>query len=355
MRILSHDRHGPATALAIPSDIPVPFAEPQPVLTLLAQCPAARQTPLLTSDDLARRSQVAWVGVKDERTRMGLGSFKALGAAFVIASDAVATGADDFASALAGLTYVTASAGNHGLSVASGARVFGANALVYISDTVPESFADRLRAKGADVIREGADYAQSMAAAEAAATANGWQLLSDSSWQGYVTVPQLLMQGYLALIAETAAQIVAPPTHILVQAGVGGLACAVAAHVRKIWGDAPRIIVVEPDAAPALFESIRAGRPVVAPGPVSIMGRLDCKEASLIALKGLARDADLFVTLTEDEAASALPILAEAGLATTPSGGAGLAALLASAPHRLELGLDRQSRVLCFLSETAET
>lgn len=355
MRILFHDRRDLATSPAIPLEIPVPFVDPQPVLTLLAQCPAARPTPLLTSDDLAQRTQVDWVGVKDERTRMGLGSFKALGAAFVIASDAVATGADEFAIALSGLTYVTASAGNHGLSVASGARVFGANALVYISDTVPESFADRLRDKGAKVIREGADYAQSMAAAESAATANGWRLLSDSSWQGYVAVPRLLMQGYLALIAETAAQIAAPPTHILVQAGVGGLACAVAAHVRNTWGDAPCIVVVEPESAPALFESIRVGRPVVAPGPVSIMGRLDCKEASLIALKGLARDADLFVTITEDEAASALPILAAAGLATTPSGGAGLAALLASAPYRLELGLDRQSRVLCFLSETAET
>jgi diaminopropionate ammonia-lyase len=349
MRLLEN----PRTPVEVPAEVPCPSTDAPRVAALLARCPAAEETPLVDAPGLARRAGVASVHVKDERARMGLGSFKALGAAYVIACDAVAKGGDP-ATALNGTTYVTASAGNHGLSVAAGARVFGARAVVYLAETVPEGFAKRLRAKGAEVRRAGADYEASMAAALKAARDEGWQLLSDSSWPGYTEVPHRLMEGYLALIDEAARQLLEPPTHVFLQAGVGGLAGAVAAFARKLWGAAPRIMVVEPEAAPALMESVRAGRAVVAPGPVSSMGRLDCKEPSLIALKGLARDADVFVTITEEEAAAAMPVLAAEGLATTPSGGAGLAALLAAGPHGQALGLGPGSRVLAILSEEPE-
>jgi diaminopropionate ammonia-lyase len=78
------------------------------------------------------------------------------------------------------------------------------------------------------------------------------------------------------------------------------------------------------------------------------MGRLDCKTASLIALRGLSRDADCFALLSDDAAQAAMPVLARAGLATTPSGGAGLAALLAG------LDLPADARVLVILSEAPE-
>ena len=99
------------------------------------------------------------------RGRMGLGSFKALGAAYVIAHEAQL-------GSLEGRTYVTASAGNHGMSVAAGAKVFGAKSVIYLSETVPAVFADRLREKGAEVVIEGSDYEASMAGAQAAAEAN---------------------------------------------------------------------------------------------------------------------------------------------------------------------------------------
>ena len=213
---------------------------------------------------------------------------------------------------------------------------------------MPEAFAARLRVKGADVVREGADYEASMQAAAMAADANGWTLLSDSSWPGYTELPLRVMEGYLQLAAEAAAQIHQPPTHILLQAGVGGLAAAVAAHARHIWGDGPQIIVVEPEAAPALIESIRAGRLVDTTGPVSSMGRLDCKTASMIALNGLARDADSFVTISEDEAQRTVDLLAEYGLPTTPSGAAGITALLAG------LDVPLKARVMAILSEGPE-
>jgi len=133
---------------------------------------------------------------------------------------------------------------------------------------------------------------------------------------------------------------------VVLQAGVGGLAAACAAWFRHVWGDGPRIIVVEPEAAPALQSSIEAGKPVETQGPVSNMGRLDCKEPSLIALAGLARDADAFVTITEQEALAVLPDLAARDMATTPSGAAGLAALRLMAP-------DPDARVLVFVTEEA--
>ena len=319
-----------------------------PVATLLAFCPKHAATPLEEAPDLARRCGVDAIFIKCESRRMGLGSFKALGAAFAIAKDAEAAGGD-WATALNDRTYVAASAGNHGLSVAAGAAVFGAKAVIYLAETVPEAFAERLRGKGAEVVRAGAVYEESMAAAEAAAETNGWTLLSDSTWDGYTDIALDVMEGYLQMASETASALPEPPTHILLQAGVGGMAAALAAHFRARWGDAPEIIVVEPDAAPALHHSIVAGRMVTADGPPSAMGRLDCKTPSLVALASLSRDADAFLTISENVAAQGVALLAEHGLATTPSGGAGLAALIEGID-----GIGTGARVLTILSEGPE-
>ncbi|MFX0540536.1 pyridoxal-phosphate dependent enzyme [Roseovarius sp. S4756] len=330
----------PEGALA---DVPWPSTDSEAPRALLARCPAAGATPLVTAEGFG---PAVWV--KDERGRMNLGSFKALGAAYVIAHEAQEAAGQmddrDMMRILDGRTYVTASAGNHGMSVAAGAAIFGARAVIYLAAPVPESFADRLRARGAEVVRAGDNYEASMEAAQKAADENGWTLLSDSSWPGYTDLPHRLMEGYLAMAAEASEQMPQAPTHILLQAGVGGMAGACAAYFRSVWGDAPRIIVVEPEAAPALYDSIEAGAFVPSEGPVSNMGRLDCKEASLIALKGLARDADAFALITDDEAAAVLPELAALGLDTSESGGAGLAALS-------HLGLPEDARVLCILSE----
>jgi len=332
----------------VPLDAPWPRSDAAPVSALLAQCPSHAPTALIDSEALAGLFGVRRMYLKDERSRMGLGSFKALGAAHAIARAAKAVDAPDPSRALTGRVFVAASAGNHGLSVAAGARIFGARAVIYLADTVPESFADRLRAKEAEVVRAGETYENSMRAAERDAAAKGWTLLSDSSWPGYTDLPMAVMEGYLQLAAEAVEQIGAPPTHILLQAGVGGLAAAVAAHARRAWGDAPTIIVVEPEAAPALAAGISAGHVVDTLGPVSCMGRLDCKTASMIALKGLSRDADLFVTVSEDAGRRAAAILADAGYPTTPSGAAGIAALL----EGVVPGPD--ARVMAILSEGGE-
>lgn len=330
-----------------------PSVHAEAVEQLLALCPAHQATPLIDAVGLAKSAGVGHLWIKDERQRMGLGSFKALGAAYVIARDAAAVRQDTpelaWEQTLTGRSYVTASAGNHGLSLAAGARLFGARAVIYLAETVPGAFADRLRSIGAEVRQEGADYEASMAAASQAAQAEALDLLSDGSWPGYTDRPYHVMEGYTQLASEVVDQIPERPTDILLQAGVGGLAAAVAAYARRAWGDAPRITVVEPDVARALIGSIEAGEMVESTGPVSEMGRLDCKMPSMVALAGLAHDADDFITISEAEAAAGVATLAKADLATTASGGAGLAAILAGLPW-----INETSRVLTILSEGPE-
>ncbi|MDB9838547.1 pyridoxal-phosphate dependent enzyme [bacterium] len=344
MKIICKSPASPRFEVSGLADVPWLSVDADRPVALLKRCPDAAITPLVSSPELARAAGVGRVSVKDERTRMGLGSFKALGAAYVIARDAEKGEAK-------GQTYVTASAGNHGLSVAAGASAFGAKAVIYLAQSVPEGFAARLTAMGADVVRHGETYEQCMSGAMAAAADKGWTLLSDSSWAGYFERPHTLMEGYLVMAQEAAAQIDGVPSHIFLQAGVGGLAGSTAAYARKVWGDAPKIIVVEPDAAPALYASIEAGSPQMTTGPVSHMGRLDCKEPSLIALKGLARDADAFMLVTEDEGAAGQAASEAAGLVSSSSGAGGIAGLLVA--DKVALGLDETSHVLVILSEQA--
>lgn len=329
----------PSTADVEPG---VVSSDPTVPLALLAGCPKAAPTPLRQMPDLAREMGIRALALKDERERMGLGSFKALGAAYVIARDAQSEDLSD-------VTYVTASAGNHGLSVAAGAAAFKARSVIYLSETVPEAFANRLREIGAEVVRAGSIYEDSMAAAAQAATTNGWRLLSDSSWIGYAKPASAVMEGYLVMGVEAANSLTTPPTHIFLQAGVGGLAAAMARFARSHWGDAPMIVVVEPDRAAALLSSIEAGTPVTAEGGVSCMGRLDCKDPSHIALSSLAQDADYFMTVTDTEAEQTVDTLDSHGIGTTPSGAGGVAGLLHG--DALSLGLSGQAVVLCFVSE----
>ena len=138
-------RPNPFRGTGLPNMTLYPTADASAVGKLLSMCPAHAQTPLVEAPELAKAVGVARITIKDERGRMGLGSFKALGAAFAIAREAAeAVQGDDWGSALSGRVFVTASAGNHGLSVAAGAHLFGAQAVIFLSNTVPEAFATRL-------------------------------------------------------------------------------------------------------------------------------------------------------------------------------------------------------------------
>lgn len=324
-------------------------------LALLQACPVYTATPLHSASDLAGGLGVSSLWLKDETRRMRLGSFKALGGAFAVAQMiSEASGTDDLNASsartiAADMTFITASAGNHGLSVAAGARIFGARAVIVLSSAVPEDFADRIRAVEAEVVRVEGSYEDSVAHAMKAAEANDWLLLADGSWEGYTERPALVMEGYTVLAEECRAEFEASgtwPTHVFLQAGVGGLAAAVAGHIRDYWSEQPLITVVEPEAAPCLMASVKAGKLTRADGPLSNMGRLDCKDASLLSFESLRLDADNFVTISDEEALAAVDLLAHHGISTTPSGAAPLAALKETAP-----GVE--SRCMIIVSEGA--
>jgi diaminopropionate ammonia-lyase len=336
-------------------------------IALLSACPIHQATPLVDAKALAEQLGVQRLDLKMESERMRLGSFKALGGAFALAQmvcdkatvelgrDVVGAdiAADDVKAIAAGETFITASAGNHGLSVAAGANIFGAKAVIVLAVSVPEAFAERIRATGADVVRVDGSYEDSVAHAIKAADDNDWQLLADGSWPGYIDPPAMVMEGYTVLAEECRSAFEASgewPTHVVLQAGVGGLAGSAAAHIREHWAVQPHITIVEPDAAPCLIASMEAGELTHASGPLSHMGRLDCKDASLIAFDALRQDADVFVTITEDEGAKAVEILGQHGVETTSSGGGGLAALFVDGL----VSFDQNSRVLAIISEGPE-
>ncbi|PRX55918.1 diaminopropionate ammonia-lyase [Nonomuraea fuscirosea] len=310
-----------------------------------ARRPAYRPTPVHTIPGLAG---TAAVHVKDESARMGLGSFKALGGAYAVH---LLAGRDGTRTPV-----VCASAGNHGISVAAGAAEAGLPCHVYLAEDVPETFARRLRDLGARVHRDGPDYDAGLRAALSAAQEHGWRLVADTSWEGYTSVPLDVMRGYTVLFDElTDPGAVADdlgPTHVFVQAGVGGLAAAAAGYVRDRWGERPRVVVVEPEGAPCLVESARAGAPVHVHGAPTTLGRLDCREPSLLAHRLLNHLADLYLTITDDQAAAAARELGRAGVALSACGAAGAAGLLALTPSaRHALGLDHTARVLLVGTE----
>ena len=322
---------------------------------LLSACPKYKPTPLLK-----RSVQNNSIWIKDETERMGLGAFKALGGVYAVGSIIakkqdlpIKTDSfflDEFKSCARNITFVCASAGNHGLAVAAGAQIFGAKARIHLSDTVPEDFALRLKDKNAEVVRSGANYEESIEAAIKDANDSGAIHLADGSWPGYIEPPRLVMEGYTIMakeLREEFDQLNDWPTRVYLQAGVGGFAAAIAFEIRKSWRVQPEILIVEPDAAPCLKESIEYGKIMTVEGPVSDMGRLDCKTPSLIAFEILSSAANDFCLITEEQAKDAVRIAGEMGLATSPSGAAGLAALLANS--------DKDASSLVFFTEGSVT
>lgn len=247
--------------------------DPRAALRTLSALPGFAATPLRT----LTRSNGPAVLIKDERDRMGLGAFKAVGGIHAVAT--LMAEQDDVS------TFVCASAGNHGYAVATGARLMGARARVHLSRATPAPFVERLRAAGAEVVISDARYDDLLLEAKADAAATGAILLSDTADALDDRPPSLVMEGYTILAEELRAvfEVSGRWPDVYLQAGVGGLAAALAHMIRTTWRVQPRLVIVEPDAAPCLAASARAGRPVRVEGPDSIMGRLDCKAPSVLA------------------------------------------------------------------------
>jgi diaminopropionate ammonia-lyase len=171
------------------------------------------------------------------------------------------------------------------------------------------------------------------------------------------------MQGYTVIVREALKRLPEPPTHVFLQAGVGGFAAAIAGHFAIVLGDArPTVTVVEPARAACVYETAKAGRPVaIAHSKPTVMAMLECYEPSLVAWRVLARCGDAFMTVEEEDAVSVMNRLArpagdDPAIVSGESGGAGLAGLIRAAGDakmRAALGLEAGSRVLIVNSEGA--
>jgi diaminopropionate ammonia-lyase len=334
-------------------------------------------TPLVALPALAKRLGVGAIHVKDEGKRLGLGSFKALGGAYAVIRLAVDAAAEalgrpvdiaewrspEVARAAANMTLACATDGNHGRSVAQGAGLVGARCVIFVHAGVSEARCEAIARFGARMVRVEGDYDDSVAEASRAAEANGWTLVSDTAWPGYERIPGLVMRGYTALLREALTQLPAPPTHVFIQAGVGGIAATVAAHFALVLGEQrPFLTVVDPSLAACLFESVRAGHPVKVPhGPSTVMAMLECHEPSLIAWRILSRVADAFMTVQDEDAVAAMkqlafPLAGDPAIVAGESGGVGLAGLakVANDPAlRQAIGLGPDARVFLINTEGA--
>lgn len=335
------------------------------------------ETPLYALPALAGELGVGSLYVKDEGKRLGLGSFKALGGAYAVirlvleeagkrlgrAIDVAELHGPDVKAIASGMTFACATDGNHGRSIAQGAGLVGARSVIFVHSGVSNERVAAIARFGAEIVRIAGDYDQSVREAARVAAERGWTVVSDTSWPGYERIPGLVMQGYTVIVRETLRRLPQPPTHVFLQAGVGGLAAAVAGHFAIVLGeDRPAAIVVEPARAACVYATAKAGRPVaIAHSKPTVMAMLECYEPSLVAWRVLSRLGDAFMTVDEDDAVSVMNRLArpsgtDPAIVSGESGGAGLAGLIRAAGDkkmRGALGLDAQSRVLIINSEGA--
>ncbi|MFT4828819.1 MAG: diaminopropionate ammonia-lyase [Paracoccaceae bacterium] len=332
-------------------------------------------TPLVPLPALAAAEGVASIHVKDEGGRFGLGSFKALGGAYAVArllrakveealgvpvpmADIVSCARADIT---AGITVCCATDGNHGRSVAWGARTFGAQCVIFIHATVSEGRKTAIEAYGAEVRRCDGNYDDSVREAQQAAAQNGWFVVSDTSYPGYMDVPRDVMQGYELMAEEALSAMELPPTHIFLQTGVGGMAAAVVAFFKRRLGDArPVIVLCDPDRAACWVESFRLDAPTTIEGDLdTIMAGLACGEVSALAWEILKDHGDWAMALPDASVADmmralARPLGGDAPVAAGESAVAGLAGLhaaMADDGARGALGLGPDARVLVFSTE----
>ena len=335
-------------------------------------------TPLYDLPDAAARCQVGRLCLKDESVRSPLGSFKALGAPIALVRQilrlhpdfepaAILTGR--YAEALRGYTVISATDGNHGRGLAAAAQDAGCRCVIVLHAHVSPEREQAIAAYGADIVRIAGNYDESVQEAARLAAAHGWQVIADTSYDGYEDIPRDVMQGYGAIAEEIVEQTSAQRgragafTHVFLQGGVGGMAAGLASYFWEYHGpQRPCFISVEPAQADCLLQSAIQGRPAKATGTVdSVMAGLACGETSPLAWRFLQPCVDVFMTIEDEQAIEAMRTLAQGSERDTPivageSGVAGLAALewLRSDPQRSEqVGLTAESRVLIISTEGA--
>ena len=347
----------PRATSSMPSTMPLQPARLERARAVIKSWPEYSFSPLRRESAVAAALGIDELWLKDETRRLGVGSFKALGGGYAV-GELVAGVACSGAP-----TFATASAGNHGIGVAWASRRLGHECHVFLDDAVPECSAERIRAFGGIVHRSSGGYEASVEACRIASATQGWTIVQDVDAAGYTQIPLDIFAGYSVLASEIAEQLEAcgarPPTHVLVNAGVGGLASSVCASFWARWKhERPLFFCVEPSAASCLLHSAREGRLSAVPRSErrTRMVGLDCKVPTSLAWDVLQTGADGFCAVGDEVIHPCQRLLEELepSLPAGESAVAGLGALLAAAAQpqlRAELALDQHSRVALIICE----
>ena len=259
-------------------------------------------TPLISLNKLSKELNLKNIFYKDENKRFDLKSFKALGGAYAV--EKVTKGNKD-------IVVATATAGNHGRSVAWGARRLGLKCKIFISEFVSEARGQAMSDLGADVIRVKGNYEQSLIECIKQSTENNWQIVQDVAWKDYMVVPKYTMAGYSVMMREIVDQINNEKiTHIILQAGVGGMAGAMVAGIARYLDNVPVTIVVEPDSAACVLESIKTGKiEKIDIKRESLMGGMSCGEVSLVPWEILKNPVKHCIGLPDGDIAKTMRLL----------------------------------------------
>jgi diaminopropionate ammonia-lyase len=335
-------------------------------------------TPLRDLAPLAAQLGVHQIHYKDESTRFSLGSFKALGGAYAAARQVqrmlrLRKGRDVSISELftgrhgreiQDITLCCATDGNHGVSVAFAARRMNCRCTIFMHEHASSARERVMLDLGATVHRTPGTYDDSVRIAREAVGNQGWVLIADTTVETFEQVPAEVIQGYTVMLLEILDQNPhALPTHVFVQGGVGGLAAAVAGFFTERFGEhRPMVIIVEPETAACLLASSNAGGASRVEGNLhTIMGMLECGEASSIAWTILQQRADAFITIDDETAVQAHDFLTRGNAGETLdvgySGAAGVAGLMAAITDievAAALRLDKASRILTFGTEMGD-
>jgi len=306
-------------------------------------------TPLISLNKLSEKLGLNKIFYKDESKRFHLKSFKALGGAYAV--EKVTKGNKE-------VVVSTATAGNHGRSVAWGSKKLGLKCKIFISEYVSEFRAEVMRSFGADVIRVKGNYDNSLKECIKQSKQNNWQIVQDVAWQDYKLVPKLTMAGYSVMMKEISEQINNQQiSHIILQAGVGGMAAAMVAGIARYLDHIPKVIIVEPESAACVLESIKVGKiEKISIKKESLMGGMSCDEVSLVPWEILKNSVSYCVTVSDDCISKTVKFLANSefsdekiigGECSTP-GIISLVGLCNDVEIKKKININEDSNVLLF-------
>ena len=306
-------------------------------------------TPLLNLDKLNKLLKLNNIFYKDESKRFHLKSFKALGGAYAV--EKISKKGDE-------ITVSSATAGNHGKSVAWGAKRLKLKCKIFVSQHVSKTRVNEIKKFGAEVIRVKGNYEDSLNECIEKSNKNNWQIVQDVAWENYKLVPKLTMAGYSVMMREISEQIKNEKiSHVILQAGVGGMAAAMVAGIARYLDYIPQIIIVEPDSAACVLESIKTGKiEKISIEKESIMGGMSCGEVSLVPWEILKNSVNFCVTISDDYISKTVKYLANKGFSdekivggecSTP-GIASLVGLNNDHEIRKKINLNENSNILLF-------